>query len=58
MQLSHFTAALLCALFASIVFGVTQKDGTLEQLRYGVKSFFGLMLLVIAGGWLLWILKH
>jgi len=39
LQLSHFTAALLFAFFASIVFGITQKEGVREQFRYGVKCF-------------------
>jgi hypothetical protein len=58
LQLSHFTAALLFAFFASIVFGITQKEGVREQFRYGVKCFAWFAIGVIAGGWFLWILKH
>ncbi len=58
LELSHFTAAILFALFASIVFGITQKEGVREQVRYGVKSFMWFVVGVIVGGWFLWILKH
>jgi hypothetical protein len=58
LELSHFTAAVLFALFASIVFGITQKEGVREQFRYGLKSFVWFVTGVIVGGWLLWILKH
>jgi len=58
LQLPHFTAALLFAFFASIVFGITQKEGVREQFRYGIKCFVWFVAGVIAGGWFLWILKH
>ena len=37
--LSHFSAAVLFALFASTVFGITQRNTTMEQLRYGLYCF-------------------
>jgi hypothetical protein len=58
LELSHFTAAVLFALCASIVFGITQKEGVREQVRYGAKSFMWFVVGVIVGGWFLWILKH
>ena len=58
LELSHFSSALLFALFASIVFGITQKEGVRTQLRYGIKCFVWFAGGVIVGGWLLWILKH
>ena len=36
---SHFTAVLLFALFASIVFGITQRSTPKAMLRYGAFSF-------------------
>ena len=58
IQLSHFSAALLFSLFASIVFGITQKEGVRAQFVYGLKCFAWFVIGVIVGGWALWVLKH
>jgi len=58
LEFSHLTAAVLFALFASIVFAITQKEGVREQVRYGVKSFMWFVVGVFVGGWFLWLLKH
>jgi hypothetical protein len=57
-ELTHFTAAVVFSLFASIVFGITQKEGARDQFRYGVKCFVWFVAGVVIGGWALWILKH
>ena len=36
---SHFTAVLLFALFASTVFGITQRDTPDRMFRYGLYCF-------------------
>jgi hypothetical protein len=36
---SHFSAVLLFALFASTVFGITQRDTPQKMLRYGLYCF-------------------
>jgi len=36
---SHFTAVLLFALFASVVFAITQRDTPKRMFRYGAVSF-------------------
>jgi len=36
---SHFAAVLLFALFASVVFGITQRDTPPRMLRYGAYCF-------------------
>jgi hypothetical protein len=36
---SHFTAVLLFALFASTVFGITQRETPQHMLRYGLYCF-------------------
>jgi CHASE2 domain-containing sensor protein len=36
---SHFTAVLLFALFASTVFGITQRETTRKMVRYGIYCF-------------------
>lgn len=39
MHPSHFTAVLLFALFASIVFGITQRETPPRMFRYGIYCF-------------------
>ncbi len=58
LQLSHFSAALLFAVFASIVFGITQREGTREQLRYGGYCFAMFLVGVFAAGWFMWVIRH
>jgi hypothetical protein len=36
---SHFLAVVLFALFASVVFGITQRDTPPRMVRYGVYCF-------------------
>ena len=38
-ELSHFSAALLFALCASIVFGITQRNTPRDMMRYGAYCF-------------------
>ena len=58
MTLSHFNAALLFSIFASVVFGITVKDNTREQLRYGLYCFAMFMGGLIVAGWVMWALRH
>ncbi len=37
--MTHFTAVLLFALFASVVFGITQRETPKRMLRYGIYCF-------------------
>ena len=39
IQLTHFSAAFVFALFASIVFGITHRETTREMVRYGLYCF-------------------
>ncbi len=55
---SHFTAALLFALFASIVFGITQRSDAIEQVRYGLYCFAMFVGGVFVAGWVMWLLRH
>jgi hypothetical protein len=55
---SHFTAVLLFALFASIVFAITQRSETRAMIRYGVYCFCLFVLGTIAASWLMWLIKH
>jgi len=58
LQLSHFNAALIFAIFASVVFGVTQRSTAREQFRYGLYCFAMFMGGVIVAGWVMWILRR
>jgi len=58
MTLSHFNAALLFSIFASVVFGITVKDNTREQIRYGLYCFAMFMGGLIVAGWVMWVLRH
>ena len=55
---SHFTAAVLFALFASVVFAVTQRSGTRNQLRYGLYCFAMFVGGVFVAGWLMLLLRR
>lgn len=58
LQLSHFSAAVLFALFASIVFGITQRTNTREQVRYGLQCFAYFVGGVFIAGWVMSILRR
>jgi hypothetical protein len=58
LVLSHFSAAFLFALFASVVFGITQRDNTRDMLKYGAYCFGMFLGGVILAGWVMWVLKH
>lgn len=58
LALSHFNAALLFSVFASTVFGITQREGAREQIRYGFYCFALFMGGLIAAGWVMWALRH
>ncbi|HZQ69993.1 MAG TPA: hypothetical protein VFA68_15820 [Terriglobales bacterium] len=58
LQLSHFSAAVLFALFASVVFGITQRTTTREQIHYGLYCFAVFVGGVFAAGWVMWILRR
>jgi hypothetical protein len=58
LTLSHFSAAVLFALFASVVFGITQRNSSREQLRYGAYCFVMFVGGVIAAGWIMWVVRH
>jgi hypothetical protein len=58
IELSHFSAALIFAICASIVFGITQRNDTRSMVRYGVYCFVFFVVGVVASGWLMWLLKH
>ena len=58
LELSHFAAAFLFAVFASVVFGITQRDNPRDMLRYGAYCFAMFLGGVIVAGWAMWLLRH
>lgn len=58
IQLTHFSAAVLFAVFASVVFGITQRNNTREMVRYGLYCFAMFVGGVILAGWVMWILRR
>ena len=53
MNLSHFEAAFLFSLFASIVLGIVTKKSDRERVNYG-SYVFGCFLLALFGiGWIM-----
>ena len=58
LELTHFTAALLFAVFASVVFGITQRSETRDMITYGAKCFAYFILGLFAAGWVMWLLRH
>jgi len=58
LNFSHFTAAVLFAVFASVVFGITQRNSPREQFRYGLYCFAMFVGGVFVAGWLMWLLRH
>jgi hypothetical protein len=58
LELSHFSATLLFAVLASIVFGITQRSSPKEMLRYGIYCLVLFVGGVVLAGWVMWIIKH
>ena len=58
MSLSHFSAAVLFAVFASVVFGITQHNTPRDQVRYGLYCFGMFIGGVFLAGWVMWILRR
>ena len=55
---SHFTAVLLFASFASVVFGITQRSTPRAMVRYGVYCWVLFVGSVIAAWCRMWIVRR
>ena len=58
LNLSHFAAAVVFAVFASTVFGITQKNTPREQVRYGFYCFAMFVGGVFVAGWVMALLRR
>lgn len=55
MNLSHFEAAFLFALFASVVLGVVTKKTDRERLHYGLYVFGCFIVALFGIGWVMYL---
>ena len=55
---SHFTAVLLFALFASTVFGITQRSDPRAMMRYAVYCFVLFVGSVIVASWVMYFIHR
>jgi hypothetical protein len=55
---SHFAAVLLFALFASVVFGITQRSAPKAMFRYGLYCFTMFVVAVVGAGWIMWLIRR
>jgi len=55
---SHFTAVLLFALFASVVFGITMRETPRRMVRYGVYCFVLFAGSAIVLSWLMYFIAR
>jgi len=55
---SHFTSVVLFAIFASIVFGITQRSTPKAMFRYGAYCFVLFLGSVIVASWIMYFIRH
>jgi len=58
LVLSHFSAVLLFATFASVVFGITQRTNPKAMVRYGLYCWVMFVGIVIAASWVMWFIRR
>ena len=58
ITLNHFSAAVVFALFTSIVFGITHRESTRDMVRYGLYCFAMFLGGVLLAGWAMWLLRR
>ncbi len=58
IQLTHFSAAFVFALFASVVFGITHRETTRDMLFYGLKCFAMFLGGALLAGWAMWLVRR
>ena len=58
ITLSHFSAVLVFATAASVVFGITQRSTTRAMVRYGIACWVSFVGVVIAASWLMYLVRR
>jgi Na+/H+-dicarboxylate symporter len=56
--MTHFAAVVFFALFASVVFGITQRETPRRMLRYGIYCFILFVASAIALSWLMYLVAR
>ena len=56
--MTHFTAVLLFALFASTVFGITMRENPRDMIRYGIYCFVLFVAAAIGLSWLMYFIAR
>ena len=55
---SHFAAVVLFALFASVVFGITQRETPQRMIRYGIYCFVLFVGAAVVLSWLMFLIAR
>ena len=55
MQLSHFEASCLFALFTSVVLGIVTKRNDRDRFQYGAYTFICFLVALFGLGWLMYL---
>ena len=55
---SHFATVILFAVFASVIFGITQRSTPRAMVRYGAYCFVLFLGAVIVASWLMYFIRH
>jgi len=55
---SHFAAVVLFALFASVVFGITQRETPKRMIRYGIYCFVLFSGSAVALSWIMFLIAR
>jgi hypothetical protein len=58
IELTHFSAAFVFALFTSVVFGITHRETTRDMVLYGVKCFAMFLGGALVAGWAMWLIRR
>ena len=56
--MTHFAAVVLFALFASIVFGITQRETPRRMIRYGIYCFVLFAGSAVVLSWLMFLIAR
>jgi len=58
MHPSHFVAVVLFAIFASVVFGITQRETPERMVRYGLYCFALFLGSAVAVSWVMYLIAR
>ncbi len=56
--MTHFSSVLVFALFASVVFGITQREAPKQMVRYGIYCFVLFTGSAVVLSWLMFLIAR